>query len=282
MRRGVFDLRLETVSSVMRLLLAAVVASAVTAIVGAWNVTILSGLDGTSYVRAWVIFFVGDALGMVAVAPPLLVWIGSRVSFQALARRVEFAALLASTLCVGALIFTQTHWPVHLMLPVAYLTFPLMVWGAFQFGQPGVTAVSTLLGILALAGSAHGLGPFGQVGNRGEAMLLAAFMNVVIGDGADRRRSGPGARAGPVGTSHDRGAVPRVHAVLAGHRLHEVARRPVCVRQRSVGSAVQHPAAGRDWQDRCRALARQDGGAVPRERPAGVPARRADRSHPDG
>ncbi len=179
MRRGVFDLRLETVSSVMRLLLAAVVASAVTAIIGAWNVTILSGLHGTSYMRAWVIFFVGDALGMVAVAPPLLVWIGSRVNFQALVRRIEFAALLASTLCVGALIFTQSHWPVHLMLPVAYLTFPLMVWGAFQFGQPGVTAVSTLLGVLALSGSAHGLGPFGQVGNRGEAMLLAAFMNVV-------------------------------------------------------------------------------------------------------
>ena len=179
MHRGVFDLRLETVSSVMRLLLGAVVASAITAFVGAWNVTILSGLDGTSYVRAWVIFFVGDALGMVAVAPPLLVWIGSRVSFQALARRVEFAALLSATLCVGALIFTQAHWPVHLMLPVAYLTFPLMVWGAFQFGQPGVTAVSTLLGVLALAGSARGLGPFGQVGDRGEAMLLAAFMNVV-------------------------------------------------------------------------------------------------------
>jgi PAS domain S-box-containing protein len=179
MRRGVFDLRLETVNSVMRLLLAAVVASAVTAVVGAWNVTILSGLDSTSYGRAWVIFFVGDALGMVAVAPPLLVWIGNRVSFQALARRFEFAALLSATLCVGALIFTQGHWPVHLMLPVAYLTFPLMVWGAFQFGQPGVTAVSTLLGVLALTGSARGLGPFGQVGDRGEAMLLAAFMNVV-------------------------------------------------------------------------------------------------------
>jgi PAS domain-containing protein len=40
--------------------------------------------------------------------------------------------------------------------------------------------VSTLLGVLALSGSAHGLGPFGQVGNRGEAMLLAAFMNVVM------------------------------------------------------------------------------------------------------
>ena len=180
MRRGVFDLRLETVSSVMRLLLAAVVASAVTAIIGAWNATTLSGLHGTSYARAWVIFFVGDALGMVAVAPPLLVWIGNRVNFQALTRRIEFAALLASTLCVGVLVFTQSHWPVHLMLPVAYLTFPLMVWGAFQFGQPGVTAVSTLLGVLALSGSAHGLGPFGQVGNRGEAMLLAAFMNVVM------------------------------------------------------------------------------------------------------
>ena len=79
-----------------------------TAIIGAWNVTFSAACDGTSYVRAWAIFFVGDALGMVAVAPPLLVWIGTRVNFRALARRIEFAALLASTLCVGALIFTQS------------------------------------------------------------------------------------------------------------------------------------------------------------------------------
>jgi integral membrane sensor domain MASE1 len=72
MRRGVFDLRLETVSSVMRLLLAAVVASAVTASRRRLERHHLSGLHGTSYGRAWVIFFVGDALGMVAVAPPLL------------------------------------------------------------------------------------------------------------------------------------------------------------------------------------------------------------------
>ena len=66
------------------------------------------------------------------------------------------------------------------MLPVAYLTFPLMVWGAFQFGQPGVTAVSTLLGSSgAVRAAPTASGPFGNVGNRGEAMLLAAFMNVV-------------------------------------------------------------------------------------------------------
>ena len=52
------------------------------------------------------------------------------------------------------------------------------------------------------------------------------------------------------------------------------------LRQRGVGSAIRHAAAGRDWQDRCRALARQDRGAVPRERPEGVPARPSQSKSP--
>ena len=88
-------------------------------------------------------------------------------------------ALLASAFVVGTLVFGQQAWPVHIVLPVAYTSFPLMVWSAFRFGQPGVTAVTTLVATLALVGSGSGFGPFSHAVTRVEAVLVAAFMSVI-------------------------------------------------------------------------------------------------------
>jgi PAS domain S-box-containing protein len=178
-RAGSFDRGLGSVEAVIRLFLAALAASAVTASVGAWNVTMLSGRSAGEYGSAWVIFFVGDLVGMMALAPPLLVWGSRSTRIGGGARQLEFLALLISAAILGALVFASASWPMHLVLPVLYLSFPLMVWSAFRFGQPGVTSVSVVLGLLAVAGSAQGLGPFGLAANRGEALLLGSFMSVV-------------------------------------------------------------------------------------------------------
>jgi PAS domain S-box-containing protein len=176
-RGGKFDLGLGTVRDVLRFFAAAIIAAAATATVGAWNLTYLAGLDQT-YGLAWLTFFAGDVLGMLALAPVLLVWGGTRVSFAGKWRRLEFGFLLCAAFVVGILVFGQT-WPTSVVLPIAYLSFPLMVWSAFRFGQAGVTAVAALLGTFALAGSAAGLGPFANALNRGEAVLVAGFMNVI-------------------------------------------------------------------------------------------------------
>ena len=272
MRRGVFDLRLETVSSVMRLLLAAVVASAVTAFVGAWNVTILSGLDGTSYVRAWLTFFVGDALGMLTVAPPLLVVGRHRVSFQ--------AAGAAGRVCGAAGVDVRRR---HARLRAGPLAGPPRAAGGLPdvpadglervplrpAGRDGRHVRSS--GRSRWSGSARGLGPFGQVGHRGEAMLLAGFMNVVAVTALIAGRAGPGTRAGAGGAARHRGAIPRVHAVLAGHRLHEVAATAgTCsaTRRGPRSSATCRPVV--IGKTDCELWPARNRRAVPGERPAGA------------
>jgi PAS domain S-box-containing protein len=178
-RGGGFECDLGSVRSVLRLFLAAVLASAVTALIGAWNVGTLTPVPDPDYGRAWLTFFVGDALGMLSVAPPLLVWGSTRVRFSPNSRRLEFAGLLAVAFVIGTLVFAQSTWPPTVVLPVAYATFPIMVWSAFRFGQPGVTAVIVVLGTLALSGSAHGLGPFAHTTHRGEALMLAGLLNII-------------------------------------------------------------------------------------------------------
>ena len=176
-RGGRFDFGLGTVRDVLRFCFAAVIAAGATATVGALNLTYLQHIN-PDYGLAWATFFAGDVLGMMALAPALLVWGGTRVSFGGTWRRFEFGLLLTASFAVGVLVFGQ-RWPTSVVLPIAYLSFPLMVWSAFRFGQAGVTAVTALLGTFALAGSAAGLGPFANALNRGEAVLVAGFMNVI-------------------------------------------------------------------------------------------------------
>jgi PAS domain S-box-containing protein len=178
-RGGRFERDLGSVRSVLRLFLAVVLASAVTALIGAWNVGMLTPVADPDYLRAWLTFFVGDALGMLTVAPPLLVWGSTRVRFSPNWRRIEFAGLLAVAFVTGTIVFAQSTWPPNVVLPVAYVTFPIMVWSAFRFGQPGVTAVIVVLGTLSLSGSARGFGPFAHTTHRGEALMLAGLLNVI-------------------------------------------------------------------------------------------------------
>ena len=176
---GPFDRTLQNAGTVLRFVASVILSAAVTAVVGAWNLTALAPGGVGLYGETWLTFWVGDAVAMLTVTPTLLVWAGPRVRFHGLWRRVEFAALLASAVIVGTLVFGQQAWPVHVVLPVAYTSFPLMVWSAFRFGQPGVTAVTAIMATLALVGSGRGIGPFAHALTRAEAVLVAGFMSVV-------------------------------------------------------------------------------------------------------
>ena len=143
---GPFDRTLQSVGTVLRFVASVTLSAAVTAIVGAWNLIALSPGGGGHYGETWLTFWVGDAMAMLTVTPTLVVWAGSRVRFHGRWRRAEFAALLASAFIVGTLVFGQQTWPVHVVLPVAYTSFPLMVWSAYSCSsllRENATAISS-------------------------------------------------------------------------------------------------------------------------------------------
>ncbi len=174
-----FDRRLEDVATVLRFFLTVLLSAALTGVAGTWNLTAISPDASGGFADVWVTFWVGDALAMLLLTPTLLVWTGTRVEFTERWRLLEFVGMLSAAFIIGTLLFGQQTWPVNVVLPVAYTSFPLMVWSAFRFGQPGVTAVTALIATMAVVGSGHGFGPFAQAPTRTEAVLVAGFMGVV-------------------------------------------------------------------------------------------------------
>ena len=125
------------------------------ATIGAWLVqSRLSGL-GTSYAEIWSSWYFSDLLGVILIAPLMLVWRGrvSGVWQWPRARRVEAVAAVAGVvLCLmGAIVYGWTDGP-----GLRYLMLPFVIWAAIRFGPRGVTtmslAVALLMGWFALSG----------------------------------------------------------------------------------------------------------------------------------
>ena len=176
-------------------LFAAVLAPAVSATMGVASLE-LTGLARSSDVGPiWLTWWLGDAAGALLVAPAVVLWATSRFPFAA-ERLAEAVVLAIAALTTGVVIFGGIASLSVQHVPVAFLTFPVLVWAAFR---GGVRAVS-LAGVGVAFGSdrtlANGFGPY-ALGSANESLLLlqaftavAAVTSLVLGAAVlDRTRT---------------------------------------------------------------------------------------------
>jgi PAS domain S-box-containing protein len=130
-----------------------------------------------AYGSLWWLWWLGDAAGAVLVAPLILSWAN-----QALLRprRVsEAGALLGTLVLVSLVVFAGGVTAEISRHPLEYIIFPLIVWAALRFGQPGTTAVTFIASCIAIWGTVHGFGPFATGTMHQNLILLQTFMAVV-------------------------------------------------------------------------------------------------------
>ena len=161
---------------VRQLLLFLAIGAVVGPVAGATLGAAATGLAGiTPFPQAWPGYFLGHALGVLVVAPALLVPC-CRLSRS----RRELAALLLSTTFVCAMVFTDFggSW----MVTMPYVLVPFFAWAALRFGTAGTAWTSLGVTALASAFTAAGLGPFAQAGGpEGIAVtLLQVFLAVTV------------------------------------------------------------------------------------------------------
>jgi signal transduction histidine kinase len=121
-------------------------------------------LKGAGFASSWRIFFVGDSLGMLIVAPALIsFWPGNRDAHgrsEAPLREGLLMAVTALALSVG-IFASRPHGAVVAVLPYAVL--PLFLWAPARFEMRGSSALLLLIGMVSVGLTAHGFGPFATV-----------------------------------------------------------------------------------------------------------------------
>jgi PAS domain S-box-containing protein len=152
---------------------AAVVATTVSATVGVTALTTAGDLAGSRYVEEWLLWWFGDLIGTLLVAPPLLTWVTAyrRRSFPG--RRVEGAILAALLIAAASVIFLEGNWR------YPYVIFPLLVWAALRFSQVGATTAILLVGGIATWGTANGAVPIGGTSATQAVQILQGLIAIV-------------------------------------------------------------------------------------------------------
>jgi len=150
LRRFRFDPRFARVRDVLLfVVLGASICTLVSASIGASVVSL--GTDGDrSYASSWLLWWFGDAVGALMVAPLLLIVFASPRGRPPRAVLVEGLALLALLASLSAAIFLAGAWG------YPYIIFPALLWAAVRFRQLGAAAASFLLGAIATWGAVAG------------------------------------------------------------------------------------------------------------------------------
>src|SRR5437879_1457756 len=116
--------------------------------------------------RLWFVWWSGDALGDVLVAPLLLTWVRAA---RATGRRLEGAGLLAALLLLTALLLRNP-------LSYVYAVFPVVVWAALRFGSRGTATATAVVATLTIWYTLRGLGPFVASTPTENLALLQTFL----------------------------------------------------------------------------------------------------------
>jgi signal transduction histidine kinase len=148
------------------------VATTVSATIGTLTLVIAGKSSLGSYGGDWLLWWFGDVIGALVVAPLVLVWVGTRARIDGW-RIVEGAALIASLGVVGGVVFFGGRWQ------YPYVLFPLLVWAALRFGQRGAVTAIFLVTSLGIWGTLDGAVAIGGATETQSVQVLQALIAVV-------------------------------------------------------------------------------------------------------
>ncbi len=126
----------------------------------------------------------GEMAGILLLVPAVLVWTHSRGQRLRPGERAE-AVLLYATTCAAALgVFASMLQPMLLVASLPYAMFPVLFWAAARFGPRETATLYFLIGLIAVAGTGFGRGPFGEAhitfgGAYGNLVELCLFLLVL-------------------------------------------------------------------------------------------------------
>ncbi len=136
----------------------------------------------------WSVYWVGNAMGVLLVAPALLSWATRGREGWSRARQWELAALLGTLVLTMHLAFRFSPADADSYHPVSYLALPFILWAALRFESRGTAAALLALATVVILHTLGGHGPFATglsgAGAPGERVIyLQAFLAALATSG---------------------------------------------------------------------------------------------------
>ena len=152
------------------------VASVVGATVGVTALCIAGFVAAEGYVPVWVNWWLGDAAGIVVVAPVIVLWAQSEWRGHDEREWRDTAAVLGVAVLVGLIAFSPLLPRTEQTTPLVFLTILPLVWAALRRGPRDTATVILVITGFAIWGAVAASGPFGTMDRNEVFLLLVTFM----------------------------------------------------------------------------------------------------------
>lgn len=174
LRRVGFDAALNRARDVFSLVvLGGLVAPTVSATIGITSLIVGDRLLAGRFASEWLLWWFGDVMGAVLVAPAVLAWAALIRRKAHIPRPFEAAVLILLLGAVSSWVFLGGSWK------YPYLLFPLLVWAALRFKQLGAATAMLVVSAIAVFGTLEGSVPIGGVTAVQSVQILQALLAVV-------------------------------------------------------------------------------------------------------
>jgi integral membrane sensor domain MASE1/anti-sigma regulatory factor (Ser/Thr protein kinase) len=152
--------------------LGAIVSTTISATIGVASLSVGDSLSGGA-LSAWRLWWLGDMGGDLLVGSAIFVLV-THWPYRDLPGRVaEGVALLVALVGIELVVFSND-------VPAAYLAFPIIVWAALRFLQPGATVAALVFAVIAVSFTGNDSGPFFRR-SEDDGLLLAQTFSAIVG-----------------------------------------------------------------------------------------------------
>lgn len=155
--------------SVFLVFIGAFTGMVVSSTIGTAALVLAGRVPGNHFWTTWSVWWTGDAIGVLLIAPLLLLATNARLPKRVAPwRAVEALALIGGTFAVTML---GTFSPEHLL----FLPFPFLIWGGLRFRQAGALLAALTASIVAILAVAAGTRAFASLTLTQTMIGLQAF-----------------------------------------------------------------------------------------------------------
>ncbi len=179
LRRLKFHTTLDRAYDVMLLCIAAAAGMLVSAGGGVASLVSFSVLRAQDAGAAWLIWWSGDLVGVLLVAPLLLNIYRAELD-KLWAKRTEFAIWLAVVLALGWAVFILNNDANGGSMPLVFLLLPVIVWSAIRFGIMASSLSVLLPAGIATVATGLGMGPFHSANVHQGLLLLWLYLATLV------------------------------------------------------------------------------------------------------